>query len=114
MAPGPGGRGGASEDQGFWTALLRSLVRRGLKGVVLVVSDSHSGLVPSIAKVLHGASWQRCRVHFMRNLLATVPKSTSGAVAAIGRTIFAQPDHGSALAQLRRVADGLRPRFTAA
>jgi len=105
---------GPSEDQAFWTAFLRSLIRRGLKGVVLVVSDSHSGLVSSIAKVLHGASWQRCRVHFMRNLLATVPRSASGAVAAIVRTIFAQPDHATALAQLHRVSDGLRPRFPAA
>ncbi len=102
---------GPSEDHAFWTAFLRSLVRRGLKGVALVVSDAHEGLKQAIAKVLHGATWQRCRVHFMRNLLATVPKSASGAVAAIVRTIFAQPDHSSAMAQLHRVAEGLRPRF---
>ena len=83
---------GPSEDQAFWTAFLRSLLRRGLRGVVLVVSDAHTGLVPSIAKVLAGASWQRCRVHFMRNLLATVPRSAAGTVAAIVRTIFAQPE----------------------
>jgi len=105
---------GPSEDHAFWTAFLRSLVRRGLKGVVLVISDAHEGLKGAIAKVLSGATWQRCRVHFMRNLLATVPKSASGAVAAIVRTIFAQPDHPSAMAQLRRVADGLRPKFPAA
>ena len=105
---------GPSEDHAFWTAFLRSLIRRGLKGVVLVVSDAHEGLKGAIAKVLHGTTWQRCRVHFMRNLLSTVPKSAQGAVAAIVRTIFAQPDHATAMAQLHRVADGLRPRFAAA
>jgi Transposase, Mutator family len=85
-----------------------------LKGVVLVVSDAHEGLKQAIAKVLHGTSWQRCRVHFMRNLLVTVPRSASGAVAAIVRTVFAQLDHPSALSQLNRVADGLRPRFATA
>ncbi len=105
---------GPSEDHAFWTAFLRSLLRRGLKGVALVVSDAHEGLKQAIAKVLHGAAWQRCRVHFMRNLLASVPRSAQGAVAAIVRTIFAQPDHASAMAQLHRVADGLRPRFAAA
>jgi putative transposase len=105
---------GPSEDHAFWTQFLRSLVRRGLKGVALVISDAHEGLTRAVAKVLQGASWQRCRVHFMRNLLATVPRSASGAVAAIVRTVFAQPDHPSALAQLMRVADGLRPRFPAA
>ncbi len=105
---------GPSEDQAFWTAFLRSLVRRGLKGVVLVISDAHEGLKAATAKVLHGASWQRCRVHFMRNLLSTVPRSASGTVAAIVRTIFAQPDHASAMAQLHRVADGpTSPRSTA-
>jgi transposase-like protein len=102
---------GPSEDEAFWLAFLRSLVRRGLKGVVLVISDAHSGLKRAIARVLHGASWQRCRVHFMRNLLATVPRSASGAVAAFVRTIFAQPDHASAMAQLHQVAEALRGRF---
>ncbi len=102
---------GPSEDEAFWTRFLRSLLRRGLSGVVLVISDAHEGLKAAIAKVLHGAAWQRCRVHFMRNLLGTVPRQASGAVAAIVRTVFAQPDHPSAMAQLRRVADGLRGRF---
>jgi putative transposase len=102
---------GPSEDEAFWTRFLRSLIRRGLRGVSLVISDAHEGLKKAISKILHGATWQRCRVHFMRNLLSTVPKSAAGAVAAIVRTIFAQPDHASALAQLHRVAEGLRNRF---
>jgi transposase-like protein len=102
---------GPSEDRAFWTAFLRSLVKRGLRGVRLVVSDAHEGLKQAIATVLNGATWQRCRVHFMRNLLATVPQGTREAIAAVVRTIFAQPDHASALAQLRKVADALRPRF---
>jgi transposase-like protein len=102
---------GPSEDRAFWTAFLRSLVKRGLTGVRLVVSDAHEGLKQAISTVLHGAAWQRCRVHFMRNLLATVPQGAREAIAAIVRTIFAQPDHASAMAQLRKVADGLRPRF---
>ena len=105
---------GPSEDQAFWTQFLRSLVRRGLRDVALVISDAHEGLKVATARVLHGATWQRCRVHFMRNLLATVPRSASGTVAAIVRTIFAQPDHASAMAQLHRVADGLRGKFPAA
>ena len=105
---------GTSEDHAFWTAFLRSLVKRGLSSVRLVVSDAHEGLKHAISSGLHGASWQRCRcrVHFMRNLLATVPEGARETIAAIGRTIFAQPDHASAMAQLRKVADGLRPRFT--
>jgi putative transposase len=102
---------GPSEDAAFWTAFLRSLVKRGLHGVRLVISDAHEGLKKALATVLGGASWQRCRVHCMRNLLATVPHGAREPVAALVRTIFAQPDHRSALAQLRKVADGLRPRF---
>lgn len=102
---------GPSEDEAFWTAFLRQLVRRGLRGVKLVVSDAHSGLKAAVGKVLPGATWQRCRVHFMRNLLALVPKAAQQAVAAFVRTIFAQPDHASAMAQLHQVAEGLRGRF---
>jgi len=87
------------------------LKRRGLTGVRLVISDAHEGLKAAIATVLTGAAWQRCRVHFMRNLLAVVPKGAREAVAAVVRTIFAQPDHASAMQQLRRVVDGLRGRF---
>jgi transposase-like protein len=99
---------GPSEDGPFWTAFLRSLVKRGLHGVKLVISDAHEGLRKALSTVLSGASWQRCRVHFMRNLLATIPHSAREAVAAIVRTIFAQPDMASAMAQLHKVADGLR------
>ena len=102
---------GASEERAFWTAFLRSLVKRGLTGVRLVISDAHEGLKQAITTVLAGSTWQRCRVHFMRNLLATVPQGAREAIAAMVRTIIAHPDHASALTQLRKVADGLRPRF---
>ena len=105
---------GASEAGAFWTAFLRSLVRRGPRGLRLVISDAHEGLKQAVGTVLSGASWQRCRVHFMRNLLALVPRPAREAVAAVVRTIFAQPDHASALAQLEKVVDGLRPRFAQA
>jgi transposase-like protein len=102
---------GPSEDRAFWTAFLRSLVKRGLRGVRLVVSDAHEGLKRAIATVLSGTTWQRCRVHFMRNVLATIPRSAREPVAAIIRTIFAQPDVTTAQAQLHKVVDGLRGRF---
>jgi len=106
-----GAQTGPSEDHQFWVAFLRQLVKRGLKGVRLVISDAHEGLRQAIAKVLHEASWQRCRVHFMRNLLSTVPKQAQDAVAAIVRSIFSQPDHASAMAQLQEVARMLSDRF---
>jgi putative transposase len=102
---------GPSEDHQFWTSFLRQLVKRGLRGVRLVISDAHEGLRQAIAKILHEATWQRCRVHFMRNLLSTVPRSAQDAVAAIVRTIFAQPDHASAMTQLHEVARMLSPKF---
>jgi putative transposase len=105
---------GPSEDAAFWIEFLRSLVCRGLTGVMLVVSDAHLGLREAITTVLTGASWQRCRVHFMRNALARVPRGAQAMVAAAIRTIFAQPDRESAELQLRWVADNLRQRFTAA
>ncbi|MGN6130812.1 MAG: IS256 family transposase [Nocardioidaceae bacterium] len=83
---------GDSEDGAFWTAFLRSLKARGLAGTQLVISDAHTGLKAAIASVLLGAAWQRCRVHFMRNVLAVVPKGNAEMVAAAIRTIFAQPD----------------------
>lgn len=102
---------GPSEDHAFWVAFLRQLVRRGLRGVRLVISDAHEGLRSAIAKVLSGAAWQRCRVHFMRNLLAVVPKTAQDTVAAVVRTVFFQADHPSAMAQLTEVSKMLRPRF---
>lgn len=102
---------GASEDGAFWLQFLRGLVARGLTGVQLVISDAHEGLKGAIAAALAGASWQRCRVHFLRNALALVPKSAQQMVAATIRTVFAQPDAASAREQWRRVADNLRPRF---
>ncbi|WP_328520573.1 IS256 family transposase [Kribbella sp. NBC_00359] len=83
---------GDSEDGAFWTAFLRSLKTRGLRGVQLVISDAHAGLKAAIEAVLLGAAWQRCRVHFLRNVLAQVPKGHADMVAAAIRTIFAQPD----------------------
>lgn len=76
-----------------------------------MISDAHEGLRQAIAKVLHGCQWQRCRVHFMRNLLSVVPKSAQDAVAAIVRSIFSQPDHASAMVQLHEVARVLHDRF---
>ncbi len=102
---------GPSEDEAFWNAFLRSLVARGLSGVRLVTSDAHRGLKSAIEAVLPGASWQRCRVHFMRNALSPVPKAAQQMVGATIRTVFAQPDATSARQQSRRVADGFRVRF---
>ncbi|HKN96461.1 MAG TPA: IS256 family transposase [Pseudonocardiaceae bacterium] len=95
---------GDSEDGAFWTAFLRSLKARGLGGVALVISDAHTGLKQAIAAVLLGAAWQRCRVHFLRNVLATVPKASGEMVAAAIRTIFAQPDAAMVRDQLGVIA----------
>jgi transposase-like protein len=100
-----------TEDGAGWTAFLRSLVARGLSGVALVVSDDHKGLKTAIEAVLVGATWQRCRTHFARNLLTRVPKASQGMVATLVRTIFEQPDHDSVWAQHARVVDQLAGRF---
>ena len=102
---------GPSEDGAFWLQFLRSLVARGLGSVQLVISDAHQGLKGAIAAVLQGAGWQRCRVHFVRNALALVPKTAAQMVAATIRTVFVQPDAQAARDQWRRVADSLRTRF---
>lgn len=102
---------GPSEDGTFWLGFLRGLVARGLTGVHLVVSDAHEGLRQAIGAVLHGASWQRCRVHFLRNALALVPKAAQALVAATIRTVFAQPTAEAARQQWRQVADGFRARW---
>jgi putative transposase len=95
---------GDSEDGAFWTAFLRSLKARGLGGVQLVISDAHTGLKQAISAVLLGAAWQRCRVHFLRNVLAQVPKGNSEMVAAAVRTIFAQPKADMVRDQLQVIA----------
>jgi putative transposase len=100
---------GASEAETFWTEFLRKLARRGLRGVKLVISDAHEGLKAAIAKVLH-SSWQRCRVHFLRNVLAHAGRQGRRVVAAFIGTAFAQNDGEAARAQWRSVADQLRPR----
>src|ERR1700704_2660966 len=100
---------GTSEAEVFWTDFLRKLARRGLRGVKLVVSDAHEGLKAAVAKVLN-ASWQRCRVHFMRNVLAHAGKQGRRVVSAFIGTAFAQDDAEAARAQWRQVADQLRPR----
>ena len=100
---------GPSEAETFWTAFLRKLARRGLRGVKLVVSDAHEGLKAAVAKVLT-ATWQRCRVHFMRNVLAHAGRSGRRVVSAFIATAFAQDDAEAATAQWRRVADQLRPK----
>jgi putative transposase len=100
---------GPSEAETFWTDFLRSLARRGLRGVKLVVSDAHEGLKAAVARILH-ASWQRCRVHFMRNVLAHAGKQGRRVVAAFIATAFAQEDAETARAQWRQVADQLRPK----
>jgi putative transposase len=102
---------GPSEDGAFWTSFLRSLVARGLSGVRLVTSDAHRGLKGAIEAVLQGASWQRCRVHFMRNALSLVPKAAQQMAGATIRTVFVQPDAVSAREQWRRVSEGFRHRF---
>ena len=99
---------GASEAEAFWTAFLRKLRQRGLRGVKLVISDAHDGLKVAVAKLLH-ASWQRCRVHFARNALAYAGKNGRRVVAAFIATAFAQNDAKAAKSQWRKVADQLRP-----
>jgi putative transposase len=101
---------GPSEAEPFWSAFLRGLLKRGLRGVRLVVSDAHEGLKHAVAKVL-GATWQRCRVHWMRNALAHVPKGQQTVVAAALRQAFLQPDQAGARQVWRQVADQLRPRW---
>ena len=98
---------GDSEDGAFWTSFLRGLKTRGLGGVQLVISDAHAGLKAAIATVFIGAAWQRCRVHFMRNVLAVVPKGNAEMVAAAIRTIFAQPDAASVAEQFDDIATKL-------
>jgi putative transposase len=101
---------GPSEAETFWTAFLRKLARRGLRGVKLVISDAHEGLKAAISKVL-SATWQRCRAHFMRNALAHAGKSGRRVVSAFIATAFAQDDAEAAKQQWRKIADQLRPKI---
>lgn len=102
---------GDSEDEVFWRGFLASLKKRGLSGVRLVISDQHAGLVAALRRSFQGSGHQRCRVHFARNLLAHVPKSHSDMVAAVFRTIFAQPDPATAASTWDEVRDQLAGRF---
>jgi transposase-like protein len=102
---------GDSEDEVFWRGFLRALKTRGLAGVRLVISDQHAGLVAALRRVLQGAGHQRCRVHFARNLLGLVPKSHQDMVAAVFRTIFAQPDPETVASTWDHVRDQLGDRF---
>ena len=101
---------GPSEAETFWTEFLRDLVRRGLRGVKLVISDAHEGIKASVARVLN-TTWQRCRVHFQRNALAHAGKSSRRVVSAFIATAFAQPDHATAKTQWRNIADQMRGKL---
>ena len=101
---------GPSEAEPFWTDFLRTLTRRGLRGVKLVISDSHEGLKKAAGKVLN-ATWQRCAVHFMRNAMANVNVKSRGMVVAAIKTAFAQEKEKEAHKEWREVADRLRERF---
>jgi len=102
---------GDSEDGAFWTEFGRSLRARGLSGVRLVIADAHLGLQQAIATVMLGSTWQRCRVHFVRNVLARVPRGSAEMVAAAIRTIFAQPDAAAVAEQFERITDMLGRQF---
>jgi putative transposase len=101
---------GPSEAEPFWTSFLRALMRRGLRGVKLVISDAHVGIRAAVAKVLK-STWQRCRVHFLRNALAHPGKGQRQMVLALINTVFAQDSQEAAITQWRAVADQLREKF---
>jgi putative transposase len=101
----------SAEDGAGWLAFLRGLVARGLSGVQLVIADAHPGLVAAIGSALPGAAWQRCRTHYLRNLLTRVPKSAQPHVATQVRTIFEQADADAVHAQYDRVVTALAERY---
>ena len=101
---------GPSEAETFWATFLKSLVRRGLRGTKLVISDAHEGLKAAIRRVMN-STWQRCRVHWMRNAQSYVPKAQQNMVSAAPRQAFIQPDRASASQTLRHVADQLRGKW---
>ena len=102
------------EMEDAWRRFLGALVERGLRGVQLVISDAHRGLNNARVAVLNGTAWQRCRVHFMRNVLSRVPKAASGFVSATVRHIFTQPDHDAATEALDKAVELLRDKYPAA
>ncbi len=102
---------GAGESEPFWLDFMRSLRRRGLEQVDLVISDAHEGLKSALEQVFSGAAWQRCTVHFMRNLLAQIPRKDRKQVAAVLKLIFAQPDRELAGEYLRQVAGAMQVRW---
>src|SRR5919107_2604973 len=104
----------SDEDGAGWLAFLRSLTARGLSGVRLVISDAHRGLVSAVGAALPGAAWQRCRTHYLRNLLTKVPKSAQPWVATLVRTIFDQPDTDAVKAQFDRVIAAIEAKLPAA
>jgi transposase-like protein len=104
----------SQEDGAGWLGFLRGLTARGLSGVKLVISDAHRGLVGAIGAALPGASWQRCRTHYLRNLLAKVPKTAQPWVATLVRTVFDQPDADAVRAQFDRVVEAIEAKFPAA
>jgi transposase-like protein len=103
-----------AEDGAGWLAFFRSLIARGLSGTALVISDAHEGLVGAVEATMQGASWQRCRTHYLRNLLTKVPKASQPMVATLVRTIFEQPDAASVWAQHARVVEQLADQFPVA
>jgi len=105
---------GDSEDEAFWTAFLRHLRERGLAGVQLVISDAHAGLKKAIARCFQGCGWQRCRVHFARNLLVKVPKASQDMVAAALRSVFVQQNEPAVEQQWDQVITKLTEKFPAA
>ena len=102
---------GAGESEAFWLDFLRSIKKRGLEEAKLVTSDAHSGLVSALSQALSGAAWQRCTVHFMRNVLAQIAHKDKKQVAAALKLIFEQPDHRTALIYLERLAEGMQNRW---
>lgn len=102
---------GAAETEAFWLEFGRSLIRRGLRGVQLVISDAHEGLRNALTQCFAGATWQRCRVHFLRNITAAVPKQHAPAALAVAKTIFSQPSLETAKEAVSRALELFEPRF---
>jgi transposase-like protein len=102
---------GASETEAFWVEFCRQLVARGLHGVLLVISDAHEGLRAALAQCFAGASWQRCTVHFLRNVVAACSRQDAPAVLALVKTVFAQPTQQAASQAISQALELLQPRY---